>query len=63
MMKLNYIKAVGRFTNTETGQTYNVKRGRWMTRGVDLLFYLKNGSRQFITDREFHENHVQIEIK
>jgi hypothetical protein len=55
-MKLSYIKSVGRYENTKTGKLVNVKKGRNMQRGTDLLFYLYRGKRQFISDLEFSKD-------
>jgi hypothetical protein len=39
-MKLSWIINVGRYRNDETGQEYNVKKGKNKLRGTDHYFYL-----------------------
>lgn len=54
MTRLSNIKPLGRYTNTETGKSYNLKKGRNMQRGTDHIFYLVSGKREFISDRDFY---------
>lgn len=61
-MKLSYIKYIGRYKNTKTGQMVNIRQGRNTQRGTDLLFYLYKGSRVFISDMEFYSEWQKIEI-
>lgn len=60
-MKLSYIKPIGRYENTKTGKSVNIKKGRNMQRGTDLLFYLYRGKRQFISDLEFSKEWKRVE--
>ena len=53
-MRLTGIKTLGRYRNTDSNKVVNVKRGRNLQRGTDLLFYLYRGKRVFITDRDFY---------
>lgn len=62
-MKLSNIRKMGRFKNTETGQTYNIHKGRYMTRGTDVLFYLYKGKRIFISDYDYFHIHMEITNK
>lgn len=59
-MKLTDIKELGRYKNTITGKSYNLKRGRNSQRGVDVVFYLYRGKRQIISDYDFYHNHEKI---
>lgn len=59
-MKLTDIKELGRYKNTITGKSYNLKRGRNSQRGVDVVFYLYRGKRQVISDYDFYHNHEKI---
>lgn len=61
MTKLTGITELGRYKNTVTGKSYNLKKGRNLQRGVDLIFYLYRGKRQFITDYDFYHNHEKIQ--
>lgn len=54
MRRLSGIRKVGRYTNPETGRDVNVHTGRVVGRSTDVLFWLLQGKRQFITDREFY---------
>jgi hypothetical protein len=54
MTRLSNIRAVGRYLNVDTQQEVNVKKGRNLQRGTDLLFFLYRGKRQFISDRDFY---------
>ena len=53
-MKLTNIRKIGRFINPETGRPVNVHQGRQVGRSNDVLFYLRSGIRQYITDRDFY---------
>lgn len=55
-MKLTRIRPVGRYINPNTGRPVNVKTGRRVGRSVDIKFYLLQGTRMLINDREFSEN-------
>jgi hypothetical protein len=55
-MKLSNIRLLGRYTNTETGKSMNVYKGRNSQRGTTLLFYLYRGSRVFIADSDFYSD-------
>jgi hypothetical protein len=59
-MKLSYNKIVGRFKNIETGKSVNIHKGRWMTRGVDIRYYIRSGTRVIVSDRDLSEKWVQI---
>jgi hypothetical protein len=59
-MKLSNIIKLGRFKNKETGQEYNVKKGRNLQRSTDHYFYTYSGGRIFITDADFHHKHEKI---
>lgn len=54
MTRLTNIQPLGRYLNTETSKRYNLKKGRNMQRGTDLIFYLYRGQRQFVTDADFY---------
>ena len=62
-MKLSYIMHIGRYKNTKTGKEVNVKKGRNMQRGTDIIFYLYMGKRQFISDLEFSKEWTKVEEK
>jgi hypothetical protein len=51
-MKISNIKNIGRF-ETPDGKKINIKKGRKVGYGVDLLFYLYRGTRIYISDAEF----------
>ncbi|MFT7614315.1 MAG: hypothetical protein ACI9J3_003297 [Parvicellaceae bacterium] len=53
-MKLTNIRSVGRYTNPETGNHVNVKKGKHVDRSVDTLYYLVRGSRVIINDADFY---------
>jgi len=55
-MKLTNIRIVGRYVNPETGRAVNVHKGRKKGYGCDVLFWLKSGKRQLITDRDFYHD-------
>ena len=55
-MKLSNIRLLGRYTNTETGNSMNVHKGQNLKRGVTLLFYLYRGGRVFIADSDFYSD-------
>ncbi len=59
-MKLSNIKNSGRYRNLITGKEYNVKNGYRKERGTDLKFYLYRGSRVYLSDREFYQEHEKI---
>lgn len=59
MKRLTNIINLGRFTNKETGKSYNVKRGRVKDRSVDVYFYLYMNKRVYISAAEFSNNYVE----
>lgn len=59
-MKLTNIRLVGRFLNTITNQKYNVKKGRRVGRSTDHYFYLQSGTRIYINDTDYFNNHTKI---
>ena len=52
-MRLTNIRRMGRYVNPETGRPVNVHKGRKKGYGVDVMFWLLRGKRQFISDFEF----------
>lgn len=60
MTKLSNIKDLGRFEHIETGKQYNLKKGRNLQRGIDLIFYLFRGKRQILTDMEFYNKYKKV---
>ena len=63
MVKLSNIRSLGRYRNVETGKECNVKKGRNMQRGTEVLFYLYRGQRQFISDADFYsKKYLKIEL-
>lgn len=61
MTKLSNIRPLGRYKNTETNKEYNIKKGRNLQRGTDLIFYLYRNSRIFISDRDFYNIYKKCE--
>lgn len=61
-MRLSHIKHVGRYEDTETGKLFNIKVGKNMQRGTDIMFYLRSGSRVYISDADFWSNKRYIKI-
>jgi hypothetical protein len=61
MTRLSNIRELGRYKNTKTGKEYNIKKGRNMQRGTDLMFYLYRGVRQFISDRDFYSIYEKVQ--
>jgi SH3-like domain-containing protein len=59
-MKLSNIRNLGRFHNKEQNKTVNIRTGRKVGYGVDLLFYLKSGSRVFVSDKDFYDNWEKV---
>ena len=59
-MKLSNIHPVGRYNNAKTEQTVNIKKGRVKDRSVDVLFYIRNGERVFISDYEFKADWKEV---
>ena len=55
-MKLTNIRSLGRYTDSETGKTVNVKKGRRVGRSTDILYYLYRGSRVIIQENDFYGN-------
>lgn len=53
-IKLTKIRLLGRFVNPKTGNEVNVRTGKVVSRGTDILFYLQSGKRIGITDFEFY---------
>jgi hypothetical protein len=62
MTKLTNIRALGRFINSETGKEYNLKVGRNIQRGTDIIFYLYQNKRQYVSDKDFYEKYKKIEL-
>lgn len=60
MTRLSNIIPLGRFTNIETGKSYNLKKGRNIQRGTDHIFYTVSGKREFVTDRDFYSIYKKI---
>lgn len=60
-MKLSNIHPLGRYKNKETGNAVNVKKGRKVGYGVDVLFYLYRGNRIFISSGDFYGQHKKWE--
>lgn len=60
MAKLTNIISLGRFKHNETKKCYNIKRGRNLGRGTEILFYLYRGTRVVISDREFHHDYKKV---
>lgn len=54
-MKLTNIRPIGRYKNTLTGQTVNVKKGTKSGGRVDFLFYLYKGQRIFLNELDFYK--------
>ena len=54
-MKLTNIKNWGRYRLPD-GREVNVKRGRRLSRGVDVYFYLNRMSRVFISSDELSKS-------
>ncbi len=54
MPYLTNVRKLGRYTNPNTGSDVNVHKGRVAGRSTDVLFWLKSGVRQFVSDREFY---------
>ncbi len=52
-MKLTNLKIIGRYTDTRTGKSYNIKEGRNTERSTHHLFYTISGKRVYISDYEF----------
>lgn len=61
-MKLSNIKSLGRYMDTRTGKSVNIKRGRNMQRGTDILFYLYRGTRIIVSDYDFYHNMKKVEL-
>ena len=59
--RLSNITELGRYRDVETGKEYNVKKATNKQRGIDVLFYLYRGKRQFISDRDFYSNYKKIQ--
>lgn len=55
-MRLTNIRPLGRYKNTETNISYNMKKGRNMQRSTDHIFYLYRGKRMFVSDAEFYSD-------
>ena len=53
-MKLSNIRNIGRYKNTKTNKKYNIKKGKNMQRGTDIIFYLYRGKRIIISDMDFY---------
>jgi len=61
MTKLTNVRAIGRYKNTETGNEYNIKIGTNKQRGVNVIFYLYRGKRQFISDSDFYSIYKKVQ--
>jgi zona occludens toxin (predicted ATPase) len=61
MTKLSNIRELGRYQTTETGNEHNIKKGRNMQRGTDLIFYLYMCKRQFISDMDFYSIYEKVQ--
>lgn len=59
-MKLNNIRSLGRYVNTETNKGYNIYKGASLTRGTDHIYYLYRGARVPIMDRDFYEKYKKV---
>ena len=59
MKRLTNIKFIGRYKNMQNGKEDNVYRGYNSNRGTEHLFYLRNLSRIYITDRNFYDGTYQ----
>lgn len=53
-MKLTNIRFLGRYTNTTTGKTVNIHKGRQVGRACDVLFYYSQFKRVYVSDAEFY---------
>ena len=60
-MRLTNIIPIGRFKNIETGKEYNLKKGRNLERGTDVVFYLFRGQRVFVSDSDFYKKYIKNE--
>ncbi len=58
--KLANIRKLGRYQNNDSGRCVNIHIGRKVGYGVDVLFWLYRGKRNFISDRDFHDGWEQI---
>jgi len=52
-MKLKNIRELGRWENTD-GKAVNVKVGKRIGYGDDILYYLYRGKRVILSDRDFY---------
>lgn len=59
-MKLTNCRLIGRYLNPETNRPVNVHKGRWMTRGVDILYYLYRGKRVCISSGDFYNKWEKV---
>lgn len=62
-MKLTNIKAVGRYTNPETGRPVNVKKGYKPGKSFDIYFFLRSGVRVYISEADFYQQWRKGEVK
>ncbi|AWY02848.1 hypothetical protein [Alteromonas phage JH01] len=53
MKRLTHIKTIGLFRNLNTGNEYTIKTGVTVKKGEDVLFYIRNGTRQYVSINEF----------
>lgn len=53
MKRLTHISTVGTFKNLKTGEQYTIKTGQTRRGGEDVLFYIRNGTRQYVSINEF----------
>jgi len=61
MTKLSGIKELGRYKNTKTGKEYNLKSGRNIQSGTDLIFYLYRCKRYFISDADYYSIYKKVQ--
>jgi len=59
-MKLTNIRDAGRFKHTESGREVTIKKGRKVGRSVDVLYYLRSGTRVLISDLDFYNNWKRV---
>ena len=59
-MKLRNIRNVGRYVDSNTNKSYNVKKGDRVGRATSHYYYLFRGSRVLINDKDFFDNYEKI---
>jgi hypothetical protein len=60
-IRLTNVRKLGRFRNKDTGQEYNVHKGRQVGRSVDMRFYLFRNKRVWISDPDFYHKHEPVQ--